>query len=299
MTTEPARTAGRGPLLASGLVLAGLICQDLGASFAVLLFPSVGAVGMVALRLAFSAIILLLICRPRLRGRDRQDWLTVLVFGVVLAGMNVLFYLALERLPLGLTVTIEVLGPLVLSVVVSRRASSWLWAILAFGGVAMLGSGGTGEIDPIGVLYALGAAVLWAGYILSSERTGTRFPGLDGLALAMAIGAVLTLPFGILTAGSSFFLPHSLLLGLAVAVLSSAIPYAFELLALRRLPAATFSILMSLSPAVAALAGFVVLHQALTVVQVIAIVLVIVASVGAVRAAARFAKRPPLLEIPD
>lgn len=240
---------------------------------------------MVSLRLAFSALILLVIFRPSVRRRSRSDWMTVAGFGLVLAVMNALFYLAIDRLPLGITVTIEVLGPLVLSVVTSRRASAWLWAVLAFIGVALLGRGGFGALDPLGVLFAMGAGVAWAGYILLSARTGRSFARLDGLAIAIAIGAVVTLPFGAATAGMALLQPSVLLVGLAVAVLSSTIPYGLELLALRRLPAATFSILMSLSPALAALAGLIILHQRLELLDVVAIALVVAASMGAVRSA--------------
>jgi inner membrane transporter RhtA len=253
---------------------------------------------MVTLRLVFSAIVLLLICRPRFRGHSGSDWLTVSAFGLTLAAMNVLFYEALARLPLGPAVTIEVLGPLVLSVIVSRRAASWLWAVLAFAGVALLSRGGLEELEPVGVAFAAGAGVMWAAYILMSARTGARFPRLDGLAIAMAIGAIVTLPFGLGTAGSALFTPVVLLLGLAVAMLSSAIPYALELLALRRLAAASFSILMSLAPAIAALAGALVLGQGLTLISSIAILLVVVASAGAVRSASLHAKKQAALAEP-
>jgi len=276
-----------GTAAASGLVVLGLICQEVGAGVAVLLFPSAGPIGTVTLRLVFSAVLLLAIFRPRFRGRTRADWLTVLAFGVVLGGMNVLFYLALARLPLGPTVTIEYLGPLVLSVVVARRASAWLWAALAFAGVALLGRGGFDHLDPVGVVFAAGAGVMWVGYILMSARTGRRWARLDGLAIAAAIGGLGVLPFGIATAGEAFLDPRVLLFGLGVAVLSSMIPYGLELIALRRLPADTFSILLSIAPALAAAAGFVVLHQALEIWDLIAIALVVIASIGAVRAANR------------
>lgn len=269
------------------LVTVGLICQDVGASFAVLLFPSTGALGMVALRLVFSAIILLLIARPKLRGHSLRDWATVVLFGIALASMNGLFYEALDRIPLGLTVTIEVLGPLVLSVVMSRRASSWVWAGLAFVGVALLGEGSFEKLDALGFVFAFAAAAAWAGYILLSAKTGRRFPNLDGLAIAMSIGAIIALPLGLLTAGPVLLRPNILLLGAAVAVLSSTVPYALELVALRRMPSSTFSILMSLSPAIATTAGLLLLGQKVTVVGLIAIALVIVASIGAVRSAAR------------
>lgn len=286
----PARASGSGSTPAILLVVAGLACQEVGASLAVLLFPQVGPLGMVMLRLVFSAAILLLIARPRLRGHSRPDWTVVALFGLVLALMNALFYLALERLPLGVTVTIEVLGPLVLSIVASRRASTWLWALLALAGVIALGGGGWDRLDPLGVLFALGAAASWAFYILASARVGRAFPRLDGLALAMAVGAIVSLPFGIADAGPALLRLDLVALGAAVAVLSSTIPYAFELIALRRLPAAVFAILMSLAPATAALAGFIFLGQHMTVLEVLGIGLVIAASMGAVRSSARAAK---------
>lgn len=279
------------PLGAATLVVVGLVCQEVGAAVAVTLFPQVGAVGMVLLRLAFSAVILLLVFRPSFRGRTRQDWLTVIGFGLVLALMNACFYIALSRLHLGTAVTIEVLGPLILSVVISRRASAWLWAVLAFGGVGLLGRGGFDSLDPIGVLFAMGAGAAWVAYILLSARTGRGFARLDGLAIAMAVGSLAMLPFGVATTGATLLNPTVLLLGLAVAVLSSAIPYGLELIALRRLPAATFSILLSLAPALAAIAGLVILHQHLEILDAVAIVLVVAASMGAVHAAGRKAPR--------
>lgn len=272
------------------LVIAGLACQEVGASLAVLLFPRVGPLGMVMLRLVFSAILLLLIARPRLRGHSRDGWLAVVGFGLVLAVMNGLFYLALERLPLGVTVTIEVLGPLTLSIVAARRAAAWVWAAVAFAGVLALGGGGWERLDPVGVLCALGAAASWAFYILASARVGREFPRLDGLALAMTIGAVAALPFGIASAGSALLRPEILALGAAVAILSSTIPYAFELIALRRLAASAFAILMSLAPATAALAGWLLLGQHLTWLEIVGIALVIVASIGAVRSSQRAAR---------
>ena len=276
------------------LVVVGLACQEVGAALAVLLFPEVGPLGMVMLRLLFSAVLLMLIARPVLRGHSRDAWGAVAGFGLVLASMNGLFYLALERLPLGVTVTIEVLGPLVLSIVASRRVSAWLWALLALAGVVALAGGGWDSLDPIGVLFALGAAASWAFYILASARVGREFPRLDGLALAMSVGALIALPFGILSAGSALLRPELLALGAAVAVLSSTIPYALELIALRRLPAAAFAILLSLAPATAALAGWLLLGQDLVWLEVVGIALVITASIGAVRASNKAARTAPL-----
>ncbi|HZF92744.1 EamA family transporter [Streptomyces sp.] len=276
----PRRFGSLGPV---GLVLAGGISVQFGGALAVLLMPRAGALGVVALRLAVAAVVLLLVCRPRVRGYSRADWGTVVVFGVTMAGMNGLFYQAVDRIPLGPAVTLEVLGPLALSVIASRRAVNLIWAGLALAGVFLLGGGGFGDLDPVGAAFALGAGAMWAAYIVFSARTGRRFPQADGLALAMAVGAVLFLPLGIAEAGAKLLDPVTIGLGAAVALLSSVLPYTLELLALRRLPASTFAVLMSLEPAIAATAGFLLLDQALTHTQALAIALVVAASMGAVR----------------
>ncbi|MBB3157685.1 inner membrane transporter RhtA [Microbacterium proteolyticum] len=272
---------------AAALVLVGLACQEVGASFAVMLFPQTGPLGIVMLRLVFSALLLLLIARPSLRGHTGYAWRSVVGFGVVLASMNGLFYLALARLPLGVTVTIEVLGPLTLSIITATGIARWLWAGLALAGVIALGAGGWDRLDLLGVVFALGAAVSWALYILASARVGREFPRLDGLALAMAVGAVIALPLGIWQAGPALLRVDLLALGAAVALLSSTIPYALELVALRRLPASAFAILMSLGPATASIAGFLLLGQHLSWLEIVGIALVIAASIGAVLAATR------------
>ncbi|MEV7174330.1 EamA family transporter [Streptomyces sp. NPDC093224] len=270
------------------LVISAGVSVQFGAALAVMIMPRAGAAGVVTLRLAAAAIVLLLLCRPKVRGYTRSDWGTVAAFGIAMAGMNGLFYQAIDRIPLGPAVTLEVLGPLALSVIVSRRLVNLLWAGLALGGVVLLsghGGGGLGfgSLDPLGAAYALGAGAMWAAYIVFSARTGRRFPQADGLALAMAAAAVLSLPLGIVEAGSDLLVPSTLALGLGVAVLSSVLPYTLELLALRRMPAPTFAILMSLEPAIAATAGFLVLNQALSALDALAIALVIAASMGAVR----------------
>ena len=292
MDNQPASSAAR--LGSSGLVVLGLVCQELGAAIAITLFPEVGATGMVLLRLAFSAAILLVVFRPSFRGRSRADWLTVIGFGLVLATMNAFFYESLLSVPLGAAVTIELMGPLILSVVISHRPSAWLWAALALAGVALLGwTGVEGRLNLLGELFAAAAGGMWVCYILLSARTGRHFGRLDGLAIAMAIGAVAIAPIGVLTAGPALLRPTDLALGLAVAVLSSAVPYGLELISLRRLPAATFSILLSLAPAIAAVAGFLVLRQQLTLLGSVGIGCVVVASSGAVVAAARRASLAP------
>ncbi|OEJ26361.1 transporter [Streptomyces agglomeratus] len=273
------------------MVVAGGLSVQFGSAVAVTIMPSTGAAGVVAVRLAVAAVLLLVVCRPKVRGYARADWWTVAAFGLAMAGMNGLFYQSLDRVPLGVAVTLEVLGPLALSVFASRRAMSVVWAALALGGVVLLSGGGFDRLDPVGAAYALGAGGCWAAYILFSARTGRRFPQADGLALAMAVAALLSLPFGIAGAGDRLLEPRTLALGVAVALMSSVLPYTLELLALRRLPAATFAVLMSLEPAIAAVAGFLVLHQALSTTDALAIALVIGASMGAVRSQARQGRR--------
>ncbi|MGZ2359069.1 EamA family transporter [Streptomyces sp. 372A] len=297
---ERGRGGGRRAALAPvALVVAGGLSVQFGAAVAVLLMPRAGALGVVTLRLAAAALVLLVVCRPKLRGHSRADWGTVVAFGIAMGAMNTLFYQAVDRIPLGAAVTLEVLGPLALSVIASRRLVNLVWAGLALGGVALLsgmvplfeGGRGLGEgfdrLDPAGAAYALGAGAMWAAYIVFSARTGRRFPQADGLALAMVVAALLSLPLGIMDAGSKLLVPTTLGLGAAVAVLSSVLPYTLELIALRRLPAPTFAILMSLEPAIAAMAGFLILHQALSATDALAIALVIGASMGAVRSQVR------------
>ncbi|KPC59943.1 transporter, partial [Streptomyces sp. NRRL F-6602] len=236
-----------------------------------------------ALALVVAALVMMAVCRPSVRGYTRADWGTVLAFGTAMAGMNALFYQSVDRIPLGPAVTLEVLGPLALSVLASRRLINVLWALLALAGVFLLGGSGFGGLDLAGVAFALGAGACWAAYILFSAGTGRRFPQADGLALALVVAAVLVLPFGVADAGSALLDPVTLALGAGVALLSSVLPYTLELVALRRLPASTFAVMMSLEPAIASLAGFLILSQALTAVQAVAIALVIGASFGAVR----------------
>ncbi|MEW2382228.1 EamA family transporter [Micromonospora sp. NPDC047707] len=274
------------------MVLGGALSVQFGSAVAALLFPRSGVAGAVTLRLTVGAVLLLAVCRPRLRGHGRGDWAAAAAFGVALAGMNSLFYQAIERIPLGPAVTLEVLGPLALSVFTARRAASWACALLALAGVALLGQGGFDRLDPVGAALALGAGAMWAAYIVLSARVGRRFPGADGLALALTVAALLTLPIGVADAGAALLDPVVLALGGTVALLSSVVPYTMELFALRRLPTATFAVLMSLGPAIAALAGWLVLRQALTVAEVLAIGLVIAASVGAVRVSAAAAPHP-------
>lgn len=263
------------------LLLGSIASVQFGAAFAATLFDQAGPGGVVFLRLLLSAAILLAYSRPRLRGRSRRDLLTAVAFGLVLGAMNWSFYESLDRLPLGVAVTIEFLGPLAVAVGGSRRWLDAVWVLLAGGGVVLLALRGEHRgITMTGVLLALLAGACWAGYILLSKQVGGAFAQLDGLAIALAVGALLVLPVGIAQGGTALVRPDILAGGLAVALLSSLIPYSLEIVALRRLRAASFGLLMSLEPAVAALAGVLVLGQALSGVLLIAVVMVIAATVG-------------------
>jgi len=265
-----------------GLLLASQVSVQFGAAVAAALFDRVGPGGAVTLRLGLSGVVLLLLCRPRLRGRTRADLLTALAYGLALGGMNLCFYEAISRIPLGAAVTLEVLGPLTLSVLTGHGRLRWLWAGLALGGVALLGLDGFGGLSLVGVLFALAAGTLWACYILLAQRAGRSYARLDGLALGLGVAALLVAPAGIASAGAALVDPTALALGAAVALLSSLLPYSLELLSLRAVPAAVFAVVMSLSPAIAALAGAVVLGQTLGPVGALAIALVVAANIGAV-----------------
>jgi len=266
------------------LVLGAVMSVQVGASFAKTLFDDVGPGGTVLLRTLLAAMILALLWRPEVRGRSREEWLLVAAFGFCLAGMNYAFYAALDRIPLGVAVTFEFVGPLGVAVFGSRRPLDLLWVVLAGAGILLLADPG-GGFDGVGVALALLAGAFWAAYILVSARMGKAIPGQSGLALAMVVASALVLPFGIAEGGADLLDPLVLLIGLGVAILSSAIPYSLEFEALRRLPAGVFGVLMSLEPAMAALAGFVVLSEVLGARELAAVGLVVVASAGAARGA--------------
>jgi len=267
-------------------VVVAAISQEVGAAFAVGLFAAFGAIGAVFVRLVVAGTILCVAVRPRLRGLSWRAWSSAVALAAAVTVMNVCFYYSLTRIPLGVAVTVEALGPLTLSVVVSRRWTAWLWALLALLGVALLSLTGVrvGHLDPVGLGFAAGAGATWAGYILATARAGADFPKLDGLAIATAIGALAVAPFAVLTIDTDSALRWQVLgLGVIVGVMSSVIPYSLELISLRRLPPETFAILTCLSPVVAALAGWLILAQHLAFSGYVAIVLVTVASIGAVR----------------
>ena len=260
-------------------VLLAIVSVQLGAVLTKGLFGAVGPAGAVFLRSTCAALLLLLLWQPRVRGQARADLATVLAFGLVLAGMSLAFYAALARLPLGAAVTLSFAGPLGVALLGSRRALDLLWGGLAVTGIVLLGPLG-GGLDPRGVALALLAGALWGAYIPLSARTGRAFAGGSGLALAMGVAAAITAPFGLAAGGTQLLDPRVLLFGLGVALLSSALPFTLEMTALRRMPARTFGILLSLEPAVAALIGALLLGEGLPPRAIMAIGLVILASVG-------------------
>lgn len=264
-------------------VLAGIVSVQIGAALAKNLFDAVGSTGTVALRLFFAAVVLLAVWRPSVR-LGRRAWAVVVGYGLVLGAMNLCFYLALTRIPLGIVVTIEFLGPLAVAIGGSRRWLDGLWALLAAGGVVLL-TEGRGDLHLAGLLFALAAAGCWAAYILLSAALGRHTSDGGGLALGMALAAIVVTPVGIVEGGTMLLEPWVLAIGAGVALLSSVIPYSLELEALRTIPPKVFGVLMSLEPAVAALVGLIVLGEILGVTQWLAVLLVVAASAGATRTA--------------
>jgi inner membrane transporter RhtA len=295
-----ARVLDRSP--AVGLVGAGAISVQFGAAFATKLFGRVGPAGAVTLRLVVAAVVLLavrVIWRPvrrsakaadvvaaanlgdvAVRGTGAADRAVAVTFGLVLAAMNLSFYESIARIPLGAAVTIEFTGPLCLALVGSRRWLDGLWAAAAGAGVALLASGTGRHFDPVGLLFALVAGAFWVAYILLSKETGRRYESLEGLAWAMGVGALAVLPFGLAAGGPRLVHPSVLGLGVAVGIMSSVVPYSLELMALRRVSTRAFGVMMSLDPALATAAGFLILGQHLDLAEWIALGLVVGANLG-------------------
>lgn len=264
-------------------MLGAIASVQLGGALAVTLFARIGAGGAVLLRLLSASLVLLIVWRPWRRTITRRGLALAGLFGLVLAAMNMTFYHAIQRIPLGVGVTIEFVGPLAVAIAGSRRSLDLLWIALAAAGILALMHGGGHGVDTLGVLLALIAGGTWALYILVNARVGQVFSDGTGLALAMCVASIVALPVGLGEGGARLLAPHSLLLGAAVGILSSAIPYSFEMEALRRISTSVFGVLMSLEPAMAALAGFVVLGQTLTGREFAGIGLVVAASAGASR----------------
>jgi inner membrane transporter RhtA len=267
------------------LVIVAITSLQFGAALAGTIFDDIGPAGTALLRAFFAALILQAIWRPRLRDHAPRDLRLVALFGLVLGTMNLCIYESFARIPLGIAVTIEFAGPLGLAVALSRRRLDLACAALAAIGIVLLADPGGGAVDALGVALALVAAAGWAAYILIAQAAGRVFTGGQGVALAMTVAVLVPLVPGMATAGADLLHPEWLAIGCAVALMSSVLPYSLETEALRRLPANVFGVLMSIEPAVAAVAGFVVLGQELRTRDVVAIAFVVVASIGVTRAA--------------
>jgi inner membrane transporter RhtA len=285
-------------VLAIGMLLISMVSYQCGASLAKHLFPQVGAQGATAYRLGLSALLLLLWRRPWRRSgtgqdTDRRDWRALWGYGLSMGAMNLVFYMSLRTIPLGIAVALEFTGPLALALFGSRRLLDFVWIALVIAGLALLLPlrGQMHALDPVGVMYALAAGVGWALYIVLGKKAGAAH-GADAVTLGTSVGALLAIPFGIAHAGSALLSPALLPYALGVAVLSSALPYSLEMVALTRLPARTFSTLLSLEPAIAALAGVALLGERLSLLQWLAIVTIIVAAAGT----ALSVRRPMLAE---
>lgn len=290
-TASPTTASASGaPALPVMFILASCISLQFGAALAVHLFPAIGSWGTTTLRLGIAAVVLLAITRPKIHRFTREQWVAVAVFGVVVGGMNGSFYAAIDRIPLGTAVAIEFLGPLTVAAVLSTRRTDLLWVLLALAGVSLFGIESltdAADLDPVGVLLALVAAFFWGLYVLSSARVGRLVPGQDGLAVAMAIGALAVLPLGAPGAVAGLMDTRLLALAVVTALLASVLPYTLELSALRRLPRHVFGILLSLEPVVALVAGVLLLSQEITLLRALAAALVVGASVGVTLTARR------------
>ncbi|MGV8863113.1 MAG: threonine/homoserine exporter RhtA [Pseudomonas sp.] len=280
MTDQPRSLAST--LFPVGLLLIAMASIQSGASLAKSMFPLVGAQGTTTLRLVFASLILLLVLRPWRATLTAKSLRTVIIYGIALGGMNFLFYMSLRTVPLGIAVALEFTGPLTVALLSSRKAIDFVWIALAVTGLLLLiptkESGA--NIDLIGIGYALGAGVCWALYIVSGQKAGAD-NGIQTAALGVLIAAIFIAPIGIVHAGSALLNPALLTTALGVAVLSTALPYSLEMIALTRLPARTFSTLTSIEPAFGALSGLLFLHESLTLMQWLAIGSIILASVGA------------------
>ncbi|WP_369764766.1 DMT family transporter [Flavobacterium sp. WC2429] len=261
-------------------VLFAIISVQSGAAIAKTLFPSIGAAGTASLRIGISAIILFAVYRPNLFKITPNQWKIVIPYGLSLGAMNLIFYLAIERIPIGLAVTLEFIGPLVVAVMGSKRLLDYLWVLLAAAGIVLIAPWSDNGIDLLGVLFALLAGALWAAYIVLGGKISKIMKGGEAVATGMLFASILIVPFGILGNGLNSLTPTFLYLGIALALLSSAIPFTLEMKALGQLPARTFSILMSLEPAAASICALIFLQEHLTFNEVLAVIFVVIASVG-------------------
>ncbi len=293
--TASSRWAQAVPLLA---VLGSVVALGIGTSFAKQLFPQIGSLGTTALRVGFSALLLLLFWRPWRWTTTRADAKSLVRYGIALGCMNLMFYQSLRTIPFGVAVAIEFSGPLAVAFFTSRRGIDYLWIAFSIAGLALLLPLGhdVATLNPEGVLFALGAAVCWAAYILFGKKVGHLHAG-HSVALGLSMAAITVVPFGVWHAGSALLQPHILLIGLGVAAVSSAIPISLEMVALKRLTPAAFGVMASMEPAVAAFMGMLVLHEQLTGLQWLAIVLVMCAAAGSAATAKPEVHRGPADEI--
>lgn len=268
-------------------VLLAIISVQSGAAIAKSLFPILGASGTASIRIGVSAVILLLVYRPNLKKITPKQWKIVVPYGLTLGAMNLIFYLAIERIPIGLAVTLEFIGPLLVAIIGSRRLIDYCWVILAAVGIVLIAPWTNDRIDSLGVLFALLAGALWATYIVLGGKVSKIMNGGEAVATGMLFAAILILPFGFYENGLANLTPRLLGLGVGLALLSSAIPFTLEMKALNQLPPRTFSILMSLEPAAASICAFIFLQENLNLYEIIAVICVIIASVGSTVTAKR------------
>ncbi len=263
-------------------ILIAIVSVQLGATLSKHLFPLIGSEGTTALRQLFATLSLLIVFQPWRGGPERRHWPVLALYGAILGVMNLVFYASIARIPLGIAVALEFSGPLAVAIFGSRKWSDFIWVACAVAGLLILlpWGEGSGALDPLGVVFALIAGVLWGLYIIVGQKVGDRVHGGKAVALGMAFSTVFTLPIGMVFAGAAMWSPSILVYGIGIGILASAIPYSLEMIALKAIPAKTFGLMMSLEPAVAALLGLVILHELLTPLQWLAVALVIVASAG-------------------
>ncbi|MEG1025288.1 EamA family transporter [Flavobacterium plurextorum] len=268
-------------------VLLAIISVQCGAAIAKTLFPAIGAAGTASIRIGVSALILLLAYRPNLKQVKPNQWKIVVPYGLCLGVMNLTFYLAIERIPIGLAVTLEFVGPLLLAIIGSKRLIDYCWVLLAATGIALIAPWSNDTIDIVGVLFALLAGAFWATYIILGGKVSKIMHGGQAVATGMLFASLLILPFGFYENGLANLTPKLFGYGVALALLSSAIPFTLEMKALGQLPPRTFSILMSLEPAAASICAFLFLQEKLNFYEILAVICVVSASVGATLTAKR------------
>lgn len=261
-------------------VLLAIISVQCGAAIAKTLFPAIGAAGTASIRIGVSALILFLAYRPNFKKITKEQWKIVIPYGLALGAMNLIFYFAIERIPIGLAVTLEFVGPLLLAIAGSKRWIDYGWVVLAALGILLIAPWTNDRLDPLGIIFALLAGSFWAAYIVLGGKISKIMKDGYAVSTGMLFAAILVLPFGFLENGLSNLTPKLFGMGVALALLSSAIPFTLEMKALGQLPPRTFSILMSLEPAAASICAFIFLQESLNLYEILAVVCVVIASAG-------------------